>query len=302
MPPALPILLLSALVGPALGAPPVGWLGGAHLGGGYDANLAAAETLAAAQGAVTWEAGASVGGWMAPGKSRLLVGLAADLFLTPAFPDLNSGAVSGSLGLRLPVAWHLDLSLGPSVGGRWVVDPARSSLDLGGSAGLDWRARPWLRARLGYRYLHRDARDQVFDRDAHRGLVGAEIRLARHSFLLLTGSMEAGEAVFYEDVNLDVKVDKEVDVDGGAGAGAGARKDGAAGASAGSQGSPTESLGSEMIAWSIPARSTVVQVGFDQDVGRHFTLNLELGFVDVHSARSSWIDLYSSLGLRFSLP
>jgi len=316
------IALLHGLCPPALAAPDVGWLAGARVGGGYDGNIVASETLGDAQGAFTWDAGASVGGWLAPGRTRLMLGLSADTMQLPAFPDLSSYALQGSLGLRLPLAWHLDLSFGPFLGGRWTPDPARSSLDMGALADLGWRVRPWLRADLGYRYLHRVAGDPVYDRDAHRGRLSAEIRLARRTFLIVAGSLERGEAVFYDDVNLDVPVDVDVYVPvdaalaGRSGIGTGRGTDTGTGTGtgtgSGSQGldrkpddapqTTTDSLGTAMIAWSAPAWTSTAELGLDQDLGRYLTVGLRGGFVDVQAEPASWQDLYVSLGLRLHLP
>jgi hypothetical protein len=215
---------------------------------------------------------------------------------------LSSNAVFGSLALRIPVAWHVDLTVGPFLGARWLPETARSSWDLGGSSSLGWLARPWLRADIGYRYVHRAALDDVYDRDAHRGLVGLEFRLARHTFLVVSGTVERGESVFYDTGNVDVNAYVDVYA---VKAGAGKEGKGDSGSGSAPEEAPqtsTDGLGTEMIAWSAPAWSTTVELGVEQDLGRMVTLAARVGFMDVRAEPAAWQSLYGSLGVRLRVP
>ncbi len=77
------------------------------------------------------------------------------------------------------------------------VDAARSGLAIAARAALRWQPSDALELRAGYALRTQSAADPVFAATVHRLRAGAELRLARDTYLGAAYDLEIGDEVFY---------------------------------------------------------------------------------------------------------
>jgi len=215
--------------------------GSVAAGGGYDASLLVAPGSGSAGSAV---ASVSASGGAAIDLSEgtsLYVGALLDGATFPTLPELDRTAAGAEASLIVDLAGPLALIMAPSAAWSWYADPARSGASLTGRVSLRYRPLRWLTLRLGYAHVLRTAVDPVYGSNLDRIFTEVEFRLARGTWISVSGFGEVGDATFYREMTPSLE---------------------------------TGTGGTTYAPYRAPASTLGVGLGMEQELGAGFSVNL----------------------------